>query len=92
MEKICHLKLTLTGKVLLTKTHVQLESDKLSFIWGKMRTAGQQAAPQITLRDHSKEVVGEGQYTQVLVKGEFNANKHLLYKRFSPSHKDLMLP
>ena len=91
-EKICRLKLTLTSKVLLTKTDAQLESCKLSFIWGKMRTAAQKAAPQIALRDCSKEVVGEGRYIQALVKGEFSANKRLLYKRFSPSHKDLMLP
>ena len=85
-EKICRLKLTLTSKVLLTKTDAQLESCEL------MRTAAQKAAPQIALRDCSKEVVGEGRYIQALVKGEFSANKRLLYKRFSPSHKDLMLP
>ena len=32
---------------------------KLHFIWGKMRTAAQETAPQITLRDCSKEAVGE---------------------------------
>ena len=45
-----------------TKKDVQLESCKLSFIWGKMRTAAREAAPQIALRDCSKEVVGESQY------------------------------
>ena len=48
--------------LLSTKKDVQLESCKLSFIWGKMRTAAQEAVPQIALRDCSKEVVGEGQY------------------------------
>ena len=31
----------------------------MSFIWGKMRTAAREAAPQITLRHCSKEVVSE---------------------------------
>ena len=48
--------------VLLTKKKdVQLESCKLSFIWGKMRTAAQEAASQIALRDSSKVEVGERQ-------------------------------
>ena len=33
-----------------TKKDAQLESFELSFIWGKMRTAAQEAAPQIALR------------------------------------------
>ena len=37
-------------------------SFELSFIWDKMRTAAQETAPQIALRDCSKETVGEGQY------------------------------
>ena len=38
------------------------ESCKLSFIWGKMRTAAQAMTPQIALRDCFKEVRGKGQY------------------------------
>ena len=38
------------------------ESCELSFIWGKMRTEAWEAAPQIALRECSKEAVGEGQY------------------------------
>ena len=34
----------------------------LSFVWGKMRTAAQEAASQIALRDCSKVSVGESQY------------------------------
>ena len=48
--------------VLTKKKDVQLESCKLSFIWGKMRTAAWEAASQITLRDCSKAAVGERQY------------------------------
>ena len=35
---------------------------ELSFIWGEIRTAAQQAAYQIALRDCSKAAVGERQY------------------------------
>ena len=45
-----------------TKKDVELESCKLSFIWGKMRTAAQEAASQIALRACSKSAVGESQY------------------------------
>ena len=45
-----------------TKKDVQLDSCELSFIWGKMRTVAQEAAPQIALRDCSKVAVGENQY------------------------------
>ena len=36
------------------KKDTQLESCELSFIWGKMRPAAQEAASQIALRDCSK--------------------------------------
>ena len=44
------------------KKKAQCESCELSFIWGKMRTAAQEAAPQIALRDCSEEALGEGQH------------------------------
>ena len=43
------------------KKDVQLESCELSFIWGEMRTAAQEAATKIALRDCSKAAVGESQ-------------------------------
>ena len=46
---------------MLTKKDAQCESRELSFIWGKMKTTAQETAPQIALRDGSKEVVAEGQ-------------------------------
>ena len=46
-----------------------------------MRTAAQEAASQIALRDCSKAALGESQY-KVLVKEEFNTMKHSSYKRF----------
>ena len=65
-----------------------------------MRTVAQETAPQIALRDCSKKAAGEDLYKitrfytiyKILVKGEFNALKHLLYKRFSASHEELMSP
>ena len=48
-----------------------------------MRTAAQEAAPQIALRDCSKAAVGEVYiYIKVLVKGELNNIKHSFYKKF----------
>ena len=44
------------------KKDAQLESRELSFTWDKMRTATWDTAPQIALRDCSKEVVGESWY------------------------------
>ena len=46
-----------TDLVLSTKNDAQLGSCKLSFIWGKMRTAAWEAALQTALRDCSKEAV-----------------------------------
>ena len=73
---------------LSAKTDVQFERCELSFIWGKMRTAAQETASQRTLRNCSKETVGEGQYV-TLVKGEFSAIKHLFYKRFPATCEEL---
>ena len=42
-----------------------------SFIWGKNRTAAQERAPQIALRNCSKEVGGKGSVYVILVKGEY---------------------
>ena len=57
-----------------------------------MRTAAQEAASQIALRDCSKSAVGESQYIRFLVKEEFNTMRHSFYKRLFVSHEDLMSP
>ena len=72
-----------------TKKDIQLESCKWSFIGGKMRTAAQEAAPQIALRDLKSQW---GKIYKILVKGEFSAIKFLLYKKFSSSHEELISP
>ena len=45
-----------------SKKDVQLESCELSFIWGKMRPAAQEAASQMALGDCSNAAVGESEY------------------------------
>ena len=59
-------------KCWLKKMH-NLRGIELSFIWGKMRPAAQEAALQLVLRDCSKEVVGEGQHVRFWGKEEFRA-------------------
>ena len=60
-----------------TKKDAQLESFELSFIWGKMRTAAQEAAPQIALRGCSKEAGGGGLIYKILVKGGVQCKEFL---------------
>ena len=57
-----------------------------------MRTASWEAAPQIALRDYSKEPVGRRSKYEVLVKADYNTIMHSLNKRFSAGHEDLMSP
>ena len=52
-----------------------------------MKTAVWETAPQIVLRNCSNQVVEEVDI--ILVKGEFSAIKHLLYKRFLASREEL---
>ena len=77
---------------MLTKKDAQCESRELSFIWGKMKTTAQETAPQIALRDCSKEVVGGRSIYKISEEEEFSAIKCLLYERFPASHEELMSP
>ena len=90
MRKCCIFLVTLCFEkwTLSAKTDAQFERCELSFILCKMRTAAQETASQRTVRNCSKETVGGGQYV-TLVKGEFSAIKHLLYKRFPASREEL---
>ena len=70
------------------KKDAKCKNLELNFIWGKIKTAVWETAPQIVLRKCSNEVVGE--VNIILVKGEFSAIKHVFYKRFSAHAKELM--
>ena len=74
------------------KKDVQLESCELSLIWNIIRTAAWETAPQIALRNCSREVEGEGQYIYDFGKGGVHAIKHLPYLRLSARHQGLMSP
>ena len=50
---------TKKGTDFFKKKNAQPESCKSNFIWGKMRTAAQEPAPQVSLRNCSKEGWGE---------------------------------
>ena len=73
---------------MLTKKDAQLESSKLSLIWGKVRTAAWDTAPQIALRDCSKETVGGRSIYKFPVKVEFNtieSEKKVLISQSCPT-------
>ena len=53
----------------LKKKKAQRESHNWSFIWGKMRNAAWETAPQIALRNCSKEAGGKVSTYEILVKG-----------------------
>ena len=55
-----------------------------------MKTAAWEIASQIALRNCSKSSSRGRSIYKILVKGEFNAIKYLLYKRFSTSPDELM--
>ena len=50
--------------------NAQRESCKLNFMWGQVRTIVQETAPQIALRNGSKEAGKVSTYV-ILVKGEY---------------------
>ena len=54
---------------MLTFKNTQCESCELTFIGGKMRTIAQETAPQIALRNCSKEVEGKVRIYVILWKG-----------------------
>ena len=64
-HRLCHLK-----------KDAQCESCELSFIWGKMTTAGETA-------------VGEGQYIR-FAGGGVQCSQAVTYERFSASHGELV--
>ena len=55
------------------------------FIWCKMRTAARETAPQITLRNSSKEARGKIQYICDFGEGGMHATKHIFFQKLSTS-------
>ena len=73
---------TKKGTDFFKKKNAQPESCKSNFIWGKMRTAAQEPAPQVSLRNCSKEGWGEaGKGVSVYIcdldEGETRAIRHI---------------
>ena len=60
--------------------NAQCESCELSFIWGKMRTAARETAPQIALRNSSKEVGGKDSKDVIFV--YMQSSTHFLVESF----------
>ena len=81
-----------THAFLHMETLKRCESSELSFIWGEMRTAVQETAPHIALRNCSKEVEGGKVNTCDFGEEEVHVINHLPYKRFCARHKELMPP
>ena len=73
-------------------TRCRTWESRVRFYWGKVKTAALETAPQIALRDCSKEVVGEGQYVRFWWRGSSVQIRRLLYKGFSASHYELVPP
>ena len=61
LKKLCFLLYIML--TLKNKEKAQCNSGKLSFIWGKMRTAAREISPQIVLRNCSEKVGGRSVYT-----------------------------
>ena len=57
-----------------------------------MWTAAWETAPQIALRDHSKETVGGGQYVCDFGEGRVHAIEHKFSQNLSASHKEQWSP
>ena len=70
------------------KKNAQWESCELSFIWGSVRTAALEKAPQIALQDCSKEAGGKDSICVILVKGEYTQSRtYFFVESFCWSHE-----
>ena len=69
----------------------QCENCEWGFIWGKMRTAAWEIAPQVALRNCSKESVMEGQYIRFWWT-ESSMQSSTPFTKFFASPEELMSP
>ena len=65
-----------------TKKSAQREGYKLSFIWGNVRTAAQGTAPQIALRNCSKEVGEKTVYMRCWQRESTYTQAHIFCRKF----------
>ena len=72
------------GLVGWKKKKAQCESCEYSFIWGKMRTAAKETAPQIALRNCPKEVGWRSVYIWFCRRGNI-CIKHIFFPKVSAS-------
>ena len=70
------------GSLVLTQKNTHCESGKLSFIWGKMRTAAWKTTPMIALRNFSKETEEKGQYICDFGEEGMHTVKHIFFAGF----------
>ena len=61
-------------------------------MWGKMRSIAQETAPQIALRNFSKEVGGRSVYICDFGEGGVHAIKHIFSQKVATSHKEQSSP
>ena len=74
------------------KNDAQLESCKLSFLWGQ----NEDCSLGESISDSSERLLqscsGTKSICKAFMKGEFSTMRHSFYKRFFVSHEDLMSP
>ena len=61
--------------------HVSMLFCELSFIWGRMKTVVWETAPQIALRNCSKEAGGTDSIYEILVNGEYMQSRTYFFCR-----------
>ena len=61
----------------------------IKFLRGKIRTAAWETAPQISLRDCSKEVLGKDNIYVILVKGEYMQSSTYFFQKISTGLRKL---
>ena len=74
------------GSLLSTLKNVQSEG---CFIWGKKRTVAWEIAPQIALRNCSKEVGGKENIYVILVKAEYMQSSPYFFQKISTGLRKL---
>ena len=65
---------------------------ELSFIWGQKKNCSLGDSTSDSFQRLLQRGRGKSKIYKILVKGDFNAIKCLLYKRLSASHEELMSP